>query len=135
MSILKLSIIVRDGFVTIPAAQGTGGPWKMLEQSLTYLVEDLIASATNLVSGGGEGNFIDVVNGKVVSAKELLAKVKNFLSAVFAQVVSAMRQALSDLLEPLESAAAAITAQLGLPGGTMAVIQGLITSVLSLICD
>jgi hypothetical protein len=119
----------------IPAAQGTGGPWKMLEQSLTYLVEDLIASATNLVSGGGEGNFIDVVNGKVVSAKELLAKVKNFLSAVFAQVVSAMRQALSDLLEPLESAAAAITAQLGLPGGTMAVIQGLITSVLSLICD
>lgn len=119
----------------IPTAAGTGGPWKTLEQSLTYLVEDLIASASNLVSGGGKGSFVDVVSGKVVQAQELLAKVKNFLSAVFAQVVSAMRQALSDLVDDVEGAVVAALAKIGIPGTSMAAIQGLITSIMALICD
>ena len=119
----------------LPTAAGTGGPWKTLEQSLTYLVEDLVASASNLVNGGGKGNFVDVVSGKVVSAQELLAKVKNFLSAVFAQVVSAMRQALSDLVDDVEGAVVAALAKIGIPGTSMAAIQGLITSIMALICD
>lgn len=118
----------------IPAASGTGGPFKSLENTISYLVQDLIDSTANLVPNG-DGNFLDVLNGTVVNAQKLTAKLKNFISAIMTQVVAAMRQSLSDLIEPLESAAAQITTLLGLPGGTTAAIQGLISSVMALICD
>jgi len=117
----------------IPAAAGTGGPWKTLEYQLTYLVEDLASSASNLIKGE-DGNFIDVIENKVVSAEKLLAKVQNFLSAVFAQVVSAMRLQLDKLVQEIEKSSF-VTSFLGIPGGTFAVIQSAISAILSLLCN
>jgi hypothetical protein len=119
----------------IPAAAGTGGPFKSLENTISYLVQDLIDSTANLVPNGSGDSYLDVLNGTVVNAQKLTAKLKNFISAVMTQVVAAMRQGLSDMIESLESAAAQITTLLGLPGGTTAAIQGLIQAILGLICD
>tara|TARA_Y100000004_G_scaffold46895_1_gene51568 strand:- start:11 stop:2545 length:2535 start_codon:yes stop_codon:yes gene_type:complete len=119
----------------IPAAAGTGGPFKSLENTISYLVQDLIDSTANLVPNGSGDSYLDVLNGTVVNAQKLTAKLKNFISAVMTQVVAAMRQGLSDMIEKLEAAAAKITTLLGLPGGTTAAIQGLIQSVMALICD
>ena len=116
----------------IPAANGVGGPWKMLEYKLNYLLEDIANTAGNLVKSEN-GEFIDVVEGKLVTLDKLLAKVKNFLSAVFAQVVSAIRLQLDELVKQIESASF-ITTFLGIPGTTFAVIQSAISAILSLIC-
>ena len=117
----------------IPAASGTGGPWKTLEYQLTYLLEDIAATAGNLIKGQN-GEFIDVVENKVVTLDKLLAKITNFLSAVFAQVVSAIRQSLDNLVQDIEKSSF-ITSFLGIPGGTFAVIQSAITAILSLLCN
>ena len=117
----------------IPAAAGTGGPWKTLEYQLTYLLEDIAGTAGNLIKSEN-GEFIDVIENKVVTLDKLLAKIKNFLSAVFAQVVSAIRQSLDKLVQDIEKSSF-ITSFLGIPGGTFAVIQSAISAILSLICN
>jgi hypothetical protein len=117
----------------IPAASGTGGPWKMLEYKLTYLVEDLAASAGNLVRSD-DGNFIDVIENKVISADKLLAKAKNFLGAVFAQLISALRQELDALAQAIALPAETIASFLGIPGGTFTAINTAISAILSAIC-
>ena len=60
-----------------PAANGVGGPWKNLEYQLSYLVEDLADSASTLIKAE-DGDFLDVVSGKLVSAKELTVKLQKF---------------------------------------------------------
>jgi hypothetical protein len=116
----------------VPAANGVGGPWKMLEYKLNYLIEDIAGTAGNLVKADN-GDFIDVVENKLVTIDKLLAKVKNFLSAVFAQVVSAIRQQLDDLVKQIESGSF-IASFLGIPGTTFAIIQSAISAILSTIC-
>ena len=117
----------------LPTAAGTGGPYKSLENTVNYLVEDLVASASNLVPT--EGGFMDVLSGTFTNVEKLTAKLTNFVSAIMAQVISSMRQALSDLIEPIEAAAAQITTLLGLPGGTTTAIQGVIQAGLALLCN
>ena len=80
----------------IPVANGVGGPWKTLESQLSYLFDDLADTAGRLTKAE-DGDFLDMISGKLVTAQELTAKIQNFLGAVFAQVVSAMRQALVNL--------------------------------------
>lgn len=116
----------------IPAASGTGGPWKTLEYELKYLVQDLIDTATSLVKSE-DGEFLDVFENKVYTAQQLVAKLKNFLSAVFAQVVSALRAQLDELIQKIEKADF-IASFLGIPGTTFALIQSAISAILSLIC-
>jgi hypothetical protein len=116
----------------IPTANGVGGPWKMLEYKLQYLVEDIAGTAGNLVKSDS-GEFIDVVENKLVTLDKLTAKIKNFLSAVFAQVVSAIRQQLDQLVQQIE-ASSFITSFLGIPGTTFAIIQSAISAILSAIC-
>ena len=117
----------------IPTASGTGGPWKMLEYKLTYLVEDLAAAAGNLIRSD-DGKFIDVIENKVVSADKLLAKIKNFLGAVFAQLISALRQELDALAQAIQIPAETIASFLGIPGATFAAIQTAVSTILSAIC-
>ena len=57
----------------IPAANGVAGPWKTLEYKLSYLLEDLADHAGTLMKAE-DGDFIDIVTGKLVSAKALTAK-------------------------------------------------------------
>lgn len=116
----------------IPTASGTGGPWKMLEYKLTYLLEDLASTAGNLVKSDS-GEFIDVVENKIVTLEKLLGKIKNFLSAVFAQIVSAMRQQLDELCQKIEDAGF-IASFLGIPSATFLLVQNAITAILSSIC-
>lgn len=116
----------------IPAASGTGGPWKTLEYQLKFLIQDLVDTATNLVKSE-DGNFLNVVENKIVTAQELMGKIRNFLSAVFAQVVSAIRLQIDELVQKIEKADF-ITTFLGIPSTTFAIIQSAISALLSLIC-
>jgi len=116
----------------IPLANGSGGPWKTLEAELKVLIQDLIDTATSLVKKE-DGEFIDVFENKVYTAQQLVAKLKNFLSAVFAQVVSAIRAQLDKLVQDIEKADF-IASFLGIPGTTFAMIQTAISAILSLIC-
>ena len=117
----------------IPTASGTGGPIKLLEYKLTYLLEDLAASAGNLVKAD-DGSFIDVIENKVVTLDKLLGKIKNFMGAVFAQVVSALRQELDILVQKITDAAVMGTSFLGIPGVTFAAIKSALSAILSVIC-
>ena len=91
----------RDPEKPIPAANGVGGPWKVLEYKLGYLIEDIADTAGTLVKNE-DGDFLDIVEGKIITAGVLTSKVQNFLSAVFTQVVAAVRQSLANLAESLE---------------------------------
>ena len=116
----------------IPAANGVGGPWKTLEYKLSYLLEDLADHAGTLVRAE-DGDFMDVVTGKIVSAKALMAKIKNFLGSVFTQVVSAMRQSLANLAEQLELVNL-LGGATGAPFVVFTVIQQAVSQILSSLC-
>ena len=87
----------------IPAANGVGGPWKTLEYKLSYLIEDLANTSTHLVKAEG-GDYLDLVSGKLITKAELTVNINNYLGSLFAQVISAMRQALITLAEDLKLA-------------------------------
>ena len=53
-------------------------PWKTLEYKLSYLVEDLADHAGSLIRAE-DGDFLDVVADKLVSAKQLTCKTSKFL--------------------------------------------------------
>ena len=90
----------RDPDKPIHAANGVGGPWRSLEYKLSYLVEDMADNAGTLVKNE-DGDYLDIITGKIVTAGQLTGKIQNFLSAIFTQVVSAVRQSLSNLAEQL----------------------------------
>lgn len=116
----------------IPAASGTGGPWKTFEYQLKYLIQDLIDTASNLVKAE-KGEFLNVVENKIVTVQQLMSKIRNFLSALFAQVVAAIRAQLDELVQKIE-AAFSVTDFLGVPGLTFALIQQAVNAILSVIC-
>ena len=117
----------------IPAANGVGGPWKTLEYKLSYLVEDLADHAGSLIRAE-DGEFLDVVTGKLVSAKQLTVRLQNFLSGVFAQVVAAMRQALANLAEQLELVNL-LGGATGVPFVVFTAIQAAVKAILSSLCN
>ena len=117
----------------IPAANGVGGPWKTLEYKLSYLLEDLADTAGNLVKAE-DGEFLDMVSGKLVTAKALTAKIQNFLSAVFTAVVAAIRQSLANLAEQLELVNL-LGGTTGAPFILFTAIQSGVTTILSSLCN
>jgi len=116
-----------------PAANGVGGPWKTLEYKLSYLVEDLADHAGSLIRAE-DGDFLDVVTGKLVSAKQLTVRLQNFLSSIFAQVVAAMRQALANLAEQLELVNL-LGGATGVPFVVFTAIQAAVKAILSSLCS
>ncbi|AIX17450.1 baseplate hub + tail lysozyme [Synechococcus phage ACG-2014b] len=117
----------------IPAANGVGGPWKTLEYKLSYLIEDIADTAGNLVKAEN-GDFIDIITGKLITAQSLTAKLQNFLSSVFAQVVAAIRQQLSNLADQL-SVVTLLGGATGAPYIIFTTIQSAITQILSSLCN
>ena len=117
----------------IPAANGVGGPWKTLEYKLSYLIEDIADTAGTLVKAEN-GDFLDIVTGKLVTAQSLTNKLQNFLSSVFAQVVSAIRQQLSNLADQL-SLVNLLGGATGAPYIIFTAIQSAITTILSSLCS
>ena len=75
----------------IPTANGVGGPWKSVEAKLSYLMEDIADTSSTLVATGDSGNYIDIISGKVVTMEKLTRKLKNFMGAIFTQIVSGIR--------------------------------------------
>jgi hypothetical protein len=117
----------------IPAANGVGGPWKTLEYKLSYLLEDLADTAGTLVAAE-DGDFMSVVTGKIVKAQELTAKLQNFLGAIFAQVVSAVRAQVAALAEQLELVNL-LGGATGAPFIIFTAIQTAVTQILSSLCN
>ena len=117
----------------IPAANGVGGPWKTLEYKLGYLLEDLADTAGSLIRAE-DGDFLDIVTGKLVTAQQLTVKIQNFLSAVFTQVVAAIRQSLANLAEELELVNI-LGGATGAPFIVFTAIQSAVTQILSSLCS
>ncbi len=116
----------------IPAANGVGGPWKTLEYKLSYLLEDLADTAGNLIKAE-DGDYLDIVSGKLHTAKALTAKLQNFLSAVFTQVISAVRAQISALAEELDLLGLLAQAT-GAPLFIFTIIQGAVATLLKALC-
>ena len=117
----------------IPAANGVGGPWKTLEYQLSYLIEDLANTAGTLVKAEN-GDFLDIVEGKLITAKALTAKLQNFLGAVFAQVVAAIKQQFSTLAKELELINLIGKIGKGVPFALTTAIQTAVTTILKALC-
>tara|TARA_A200000159_G_scaffold157368_1_gene173399 strand:+ start:1094 stop:3646 length:2553 start_codon:yes stop_codon:yes gene_type:complete len=117
----------------LPAANGVGGPWKSLEYKLSYLIEDIAETAGALVKTEKDGEYISMITGKLVTAKQLTAKLQNFLGAVFTQVIAAIRQALANLAEQLELVNL-LGGATGIPFVVFTTIQKAVTLILSQLC-
>ncbi len=116
----------------IPAANGVGGPYKTMEYQLGYLIEDISVSASQLVRTDN-GDFVDVVEGKLVDIDKLTGKLKNYLGALFSQVISAMRMQLDDLVQKIENASFTKSFT-GVPGTSFKVIEQALQAILGSIC-
>ena len=122
----------RDPDKPIHAANGVGGPWRSLEYKLSYLVEDMADNAGTLVKNE-DGDYLDIITGKIVTAGQLTGKIQNFLSAIFTQVVSAVRQSLSNLAEQL-NVVSILASATGIPFVTFTAITKAVQMVLSSLC-
>ena len=122
----------RDPAKPIPAANGVGGPWRSLEYKLAYLIEDISDSAATLVKNE-DGDFLDILTGKIVTAQELTGKVQNFLSAIFTQVVGAIRQSLANLAEQL-NVVTLLAGATGIPFVSFTAITKAVQMILSSLC-
>ena len=116
----------------IPAANGVGGPWKSLDYTLSYLIEDLADQAGLLVKSG-DGQYLNVITGTLVTNAELTAKIQNFLGTVFTQVVSAMRTATSTLIDDLELSVL-LNKSTGAPYVIQTTVQAEVSKILSSLC-
>ena len=125
--------IPRSPSKPIATANGVGGPWKSVESKLNYLIEDVADTAGTLVATE-DGNFIDIVSGKVVTIEKLTAKLQNFLGAIFSQIVSAIREATSQLAEKVGGALDFSKLAPGVPFAQMEVITQAVTQILSSLC-
>ena len=123
----------KDPSKPIPTANGVGGPWKSLEYKLSYLIEDIAETAGSLVKTEKDGEFIDIVTGKLVTAKQLTAKLQNFLGAIFTQVIGAIRQSLANLAEQLD-VVSLLAGATGIPFVVFSTIQTAVTQILSQLC-
>jgi hypothetical protein len=85
----------------IPVANGIGGPWKTLEYKLSYLLEDLVNTSASLVKAEG-GEYLDLTTGKLITKKELTRAIRDYVTTIYAQVISNIRQSLISLSEDLK---------------------------------
>jgi len=116
----------------IPVANGVGGPWKTLEYKLSYLIEDLADTSANLIQAEASG-YVDIVIGKLVTKEELTARIHNFLSSIFAQIISAMRQGMTHLADELQLSKI-IVSSTGVPFSIHQKIQTSVSTILSSLC-
>ena len=120
----------------IPTANGVGGPWKSVEAKLGYLMEDLADTSSTLVATDDSGNFIDIVSGKVTTLEKLTRKLKNFIGAIFTQIISGIRESTSQLSNQLGGFLQQLLGAIfgSVPFQAKAEVQKAITSLLSSLC-
>ena len=120
-----------DGPNPIPIANGVGGPWKTMEYKLSYLIEDIANVIASLVKT--DGGYIDIINGKLVTTEELTRSIQNYLSSVYAQVISAMRESLVNLANDLKTSKIMTYAN-GTPFAVYNAVQSAVTTILTKCC-
>ena len=120
----------------IPTANGVGGPWKSVEAKLSYLMEDIADTSSTLVATGDSGSYIDIISGKVVTMEKLTRKLKNFMGAIFTQIVSGIRSSTANLSSQLGGLLGSLLGSLfgSVPFQAKNKIQEAITSLLSSMC-
>ena len=120
----------------IPTANGVGGPWKSVEAKLGYLMEDLADTSSTLVATDDSGNFIDIVSGKVTTLEKLTRKLKNFIGAIFTQIISGIRESTSQLSNQLGGFLQQLLGAIfgSVPFQAKAEVQKAITQLLSSLC-
>ena len=68
---------------------------------MSYMIEDMAHMTSSLVKIS-DGKYLDIVVGKYVTTKDLTMKIDNFLTVIYSQVISTMRQATSTLATNLQ---------------------------------
>jgi len=121
-----------DASKPIPAANGVGGPWKTLEYKLAYLLEDVSNIIGTLVINDDK-NYIDLINGKLVTKAQLTRRVENYLGSIYAQIISAIRESLVNLAQELKTSTLIVAAD-GTPFAIYNLIQTAVTTILSKSC-
>ena len=112
----------------IPAANGIGSSWKSIEYKFSYLIEDLASSSNSLVKAEA-GDYLDLVSGKLIKKKDLLAPLSNYLTVVYAQVISSVRQSLISLANDLKIT----TLMLKTDGTPFAVYNSVVKAITSIL--
>ena len=115
----------------IPVANGVGGPWLSLEYKLAYLIEDLSNNLSTLLKSNEY--YLDMVTGKKVTSSELTYRIENYIGAVYAQIISAMRESLVNLATDLGKRKT-LTYSSGVPVNVHKNIQSAISKVLTASC-
>ena len=115
-----------------PTANGVGGPWKSLEYKLSYLIEDLANVSSSLVKIG-PNKYLDISIGKYIILEDLTVKIDNYLTVIYAQVVSSMRSALGNLAKELQVEALQSDAT-GLPFASYNSIHEAAETILKSLC-
>lgn len=115
----------------IPAANGVAGPWRCLEHKLAYLVEDMANVLSTLIQSNGY--YLDMLSGKRVTESDLTIKIHNYVGAVYAQIISAMRETLVTLARDLDKAKV-LTYSNGVPLNVHKRLQTAISKTLSASC-
>jgi hypothetical protein len=116
----------------IPVANGVGGPWLTLEYKLAYLIEDLANNLSTLLKSNGY--YLDMVTGKKVTEGDLTRSIGNYIGAVYAQIISAMRESLVNLATDLEKKKT-LTYSNGVPTNVHKRLQSAISKVLTASCS
>ena len=117
----------------IPAASGVGGPWQTLDYKLTQLVEDIAATAGQVMKNEN-GDFVSVIENKVVNMEALLDKAEAFLGAVMSQVISAFKEQLTIIAGKVLAIVNTIASLTGIPFVVLAIVQAVIQALLGQIC-
>ena len=117
----------------IPAANGIGGPWKTLEYKLSYLLEDLCNSCSSIVKAEG-GEYLDLTTGRLITKKELTRTIRDYITTIYAQVISSIRQGMISLTEDLKLTQLMLSTT-GAPFNLYRVVTAAITQILSKACD
>lgn len=120
------------GSQPINAANGVGGPHKAIKMHFTSMLERI----GKIIAGSvkADGGYTSIASGVFYTMEQITAEVKNALSAIGAEVVSALRELLNKLAGMLTKGGALIASFTGIPTATLILIKQVIMFILSQLC-
>lgn len=116
----------------VAAANGVGGPSKNIKMHFTSMLERI----GKIIAGSvkADGGFTSITSGIFYTMEQITAEVKNALSAIGTEVVSALRELLNKLAGMLTKGGAMIASFTGIPTATLILIKQVIMFILSQLC-
>ena len=117
----------------MPAANGVSGPFKSLENHINYLLEDLATTMANLTKAES-GNFLDIVDNKIVTMEELMGKIRNFIGSVMGQAVASMKEYLTTKVEEWLGYSTTLLKSTGVPSVVFTLVKSALKFIAGQIC-